>query len=151
MSTSRRGILPAAGFTLVELMIVVTVIAIVTAMAIPAVSRSRMGANEGSAVSSIKAIITANQVYETRFNSYASQLTDLSDLGIIDEVLGAADGPPGKSGYVIDYTGTRTQFELNVDPVVDGETGIRHFFADHSGIIRFREGGQATSTDTPID
>ena len=139
------------GFTLVELMFVVAIIAILMAMAIPALVRARIGSNEGSAVSSIKVIITANQTYETRFDSYAAALTDLGDIGIIDEVLADAAVPPGKAGYVFTYAGTRNQFEITADPIVPGSTGFRRFYADHTGVIRFREGSPATSSDPPLD
>ena len=151
MPLSRNRQSPSAGFTLIELLIVITVIAIFSVMAIPGLSRSRIAANEGSALSSINAILTANQVYETRFNAYATQLSDLSDLGMIDDLLGTADALPGKSGYILSYTSTSSQFSLNVDPIQAGQTGERFFFVDHSGVIRFRDGGSAASTDQPID
>lgn len=140
-----------SGFTLIELMIVVAIVAIILSMAIPALIHARAGANEGSALSSLKTIITANQTYETRFNSYATTLTNLSDMEQIDEVLAAASAAPGNSGYIFTYTGSSSTFEVTADPVTPGTSGIRHFFADRSGVIRFREGGAATSTDPPID
>ena len=139
------------GFSLIELLIVVAIIAILTTMAIPALVRARIGSNEGSAVSSIKAIITANQTYETRFRSYAGTLADLGDLDLIDEVVAAATVPPGKSCYVFTYTGSQNRFEINADPAEQDSSGFRRFFSDHTGVIRFREGAQATSGDSPID
>ena len=136
----RRTIVKRSGFTLVELMFVVSVIAIIMAMAIPALVRARMGANEGSAVSSIKAIITANQNYETRFDSYAGNLDDLGSLGMIDEVLASADALPGKSGYLVTYSSTQTTFQINADPVNPGSSGLRRFFADHTGVDSLHRG-----------
>jgi len=134
-----------------ELMIVVAVVAIVMAVALPFIQNARIGANEGSAVSSLKALVSANLTYKTRFRTYASALSDFSDVGLIDEVLGAADGPPGKSGYTFTYNGGASTFEVNAAPALPGSSGIRYFFVDTSGVIRFREDAAATVSDDPID
>ncbi len=139
------------GFTLIELMIAVALIAILLAIAIPYLQNARLAANEGSAVSSLRTISAANQTYRTRFGAYASSLSDLSSSSFIDSKLGTADAPPGKSGYVFTYSGTRNTWQANADPLTAGTSGNRYFFIDTSGVIRFREGGQASTTDSPID
>ncbi len=141
----------SGGFTLIELMIVVAILAILLAVAIPLLQNSRLSANEGSAVDSLKSLASANQTYKTRFGSYASSLSDLSDSAFIDSVLGSAGAVPGKSGYIFSYSGLNDSWATNADPIAEGATGNRHFYIDTSGVRRFREGSPSTSADTPID
>ena len=141
----------AAGFTLVELMVVVAVLAIVITLAIPVSNNARINANEGSAVGSMRTFVSSNETYRTRFGSYASAIQDLADAGIIDERLASAIADPGKAGYVFTYnTGPDTYTVLGT-PFESGRSGIRHFYVDPSGVIRFADSTRATSVSTPID
>jgi prepilin-type N-terminal cleavage/methylation domain-containing protein len=109
------------GFTLIELMIVVAIIAIIAAIAIPNLLRSRMAANETAAVASCKAFCTAEDIYRrTDYNQdgvleYAQALSGANslyetaagagDLSLIDRSFAMAEGAPGgtvtpKAGYV---------------------------------------------------
>ena len=72
-----------AGFSLIELLIVVAIILVIAAIAIPNLLRSRMAANEASAVASIRSINTSQVVYQSTYGgTYATLLTDLSDGGV---------------------------------------------------------------------
>jgi prepilin-type N-terminal cleavage/methylation domain-containing protein len=108
------------GFTLIELMIVVAIIAIIIAIAVPSLFRSRMAANEAAAAAACKAFSEAEEIYRrTDYDrdgilEYAQRLSGnnslleitagAGDLGMIDKVFGAAEGNPGavtsKAGYV---------------------------------------------------
>jgi prepilin-type N-terminal cleavage/methylation domain-containing protein len=108
------------GFTLIELMIVVAIIALIAAIAIPSLLRSRMAANEASAVASCHAFATAEEIYHrtdysgvgslkyattlSGTNSLLEKTAGSGDLALIDKVFGAAEGLPGaaspKAGYV---------------------------------------------------
>lgn len=110
------------GFTLIELMIVVAIIAIIAAIAIPNLLRSRMAANETAAVAACKAFCTAEDIYRrTDYNKdgvleYSSRLSGVNSLAdglvagdgaiaLIDRSFASAEGAPGgavtpKSGYV---------------------------------------------------
>ncbi len=108
------------GFTLIELMIVVAIIAIIAAIAIPSLLRSRMAANETAAIAACRAYLTAQEVYHrTDWNhdgvlEYAQKLdgdwslyetaTGAADVQAIDGAFARAEGNPGaaipKSGYV---------------------------------------------------
>ncbi len=137
--------------TLVELVIIVAVITTLMTFAIQSLINSRISSNEGSAVTSLRTITSANQQYEIRFQSFASRLNDFSDNGYFDSVLGYADVSPGKSGYLFQYTGSGTSWVAEAHPINGGFTGRRYFYVDTSGIIFFAEGRRATAADTPVD
>jgi type IV pilus assembly protein PilA len=160
------------GFTLIELLIVIAIILIIAAIAIPNLLRSRMAANEASAVGSLRTITTAAITYSTTYgNSFPPTLAALGPpagggadscdaSGLLDSVLSAGQ----KSGYNFTYAGANAiaaagpgctaagfnTYTVNADPVTPGTTGIRHFFTDESGVIRFNATQAATVTDPPI-
>jgi len=149
------------GFSLIELLIVVAIILIIAAIAIPNLLRSKMAANEASAVGSLRAINTACITYSTIYGTgYPALLANLgpgapataatSDL--IDSVLAAGT----KSGYVFTYTagaavgGTINTYTITAVPANIGTTGQRQFFTDQSGVIRANPSGAADVNSTPI-
>jgi prepilin-type N-terminal cleavage/methylation domain-containing protein len=159
------------GFSLIELLIVVAIILIIAAIAIPNLIRSKMAANEASAVASIRTINTGEVVYSSTYNIpnvFSLLLQDLGDAAgtcatvapiatnacLIDNNLATAVGAPGKSGYQFTYkspapgVGTYT---LTVDAVTQGSTGTRGFFSDQTLVIRAKNPGPtATVADNPI-
>lgn len=156
------------GFTLIELLIVVAIILIIAAIAIPNLMRARMAANESSAVGSLRTYTTAEIAYATSFPTvgFAASLSDLGNGGVdpctpsttsaclLDSVLAAAS--PIKSGYAFTYTvstGTstiNTNFSVTADPTDRGTTGQKGFFTDASGVIRSNLLGTATAADAAI-
>jgi len=152
-----------AGFSLVELLIVVSVILIIAAIAIPNFVRSRLRANESAAVQNLRMITTANTVYLTTYGvEYAPDLNalggepvlpDATQAGLIDSVLSAGV----KTGYRYVYTpvtvnalGHVVSYTLTAEPTTFGATGERYFYTDQTAIIHFTTTGTATSTDPPI-
>jgi prepilin-type N-terminal cleavage/methylation domain-containing protein len=151
-----------AGFSLIELLIVVAIILIVVAIAIPNFLASRMSANESSAVQETRAITTAEVVYNTQYQiGYSALLVHLGDngpitstsAGLIDSVL--ANG--NKSGYSFPYVplnpdgaGHFQSYTLNASPVNPGYTGRKYFYTDQTAIMRFSVLGAATGADAPI-
>jgi prepilin-type N-terminal cleavage/methylation domain-containing protein len=151
------------GFSLIELLIVVAIILIIAAIAIPNLLRSKMAANEASAVASLRTYNTAIVSYSTTYNT--DPATDLSQLGpattpsstaadLVDNLLGSAT--PSKSGYTFTYTagsatnGVISQYSITAQPQ-SASTGQRYFFTDQSGVIRQTTNGTAaTATSNPI-
>ena len=149
------------GFSLIELLIVVAIILIIAAIAIPNLLRSRIAANEASAVGSIRTINTSEVTYATTYNNVG--FADLGWLGgagglangagLIDSVLASGT----KSGYVFTLTtggapstgGPATMYDVHGDPL-NSQTGQRHFYSDQSGVIRANVSTAATGTDGPL-
>jgi type IV pilus assembly protein PilA len=86
------------GFTLIELLVVIAIIAIIAAMAIPGLLRSKLAANEASAISTIRAISSANVTYQSACGGYAITFATLSTNRFLPEPLVGVT--PVKSGYV---------------------------------------------------
>ncbi|MBI4585904.1 MAG: type II secretion system protein [Planctomycetes bacterium] len=137
----------SGGFTLVELMVVIAVLAIIMAMALPSLFNARMAGNEASAIGSLRTLVSVNSTYKTRFQSYATSLGSLQTTGYIDDVLASGS----KSGYTFTYTGAVDTFSITGDPISPGSSGSRYFFTDESGVIRFSSTGTATATSSAVD
>jgi type IV pilus assembly protein PilA len=148
------------GFSLIELLIVVAIILIIAAIAIPNLLRSKMAANEASAVATIRTLNTSAVAYSTTYGQYPTHLTNLGPAttpsstaaDLIDSVIGGSD-PATKSGYTFVWTGTGSpvsSYTLVATPVSQGVTGQRGFFTDQSGVIRADPTGSATSSSTPL-
>lgn len=151
------------GFSLIELLIVIAIILIIAAIAIPNLLSGKMAANEASAVQSLRAIQSAETAYANTYPTvgYSSSLAALGGPGgscvasstqacLIDPVLASGQ----KSGYNITWTGDgltpSVAYSLNADPILRGSTGRRSFFTDEPGVIYYNETAPATINDTPL-
>ncbi len=136
------------GFSLIELLIVVAVIGIIAAIAVPNLVQSKKAANEASAISSVRNIVTAQITYASTVGGGAfGDLADLTAAEFIDNVLGAGS----KDGYTFTVTGggSTSVFTVNADPI-DANTGTRGFFSDQTGVIRFVNSGSADASSQPL-
>jgi type IV pilus assembly protein PilA len=140
------------GFSLIELLIVVAIILIIAAIAIPNLLRARRSANEGSATASMRTIGSGELLYNSTNGAFGT-LAQLSADSIIDNVLGSGT----KSGYTFqatpDATSPALQFTATGTPQVSTgatQTGSRFYFIDESQVVRFNLGGAATSGSTAI-
>jgi len=141
------------GFSLIELLIVVAIILIIAAIAIPNLLRSRMSANEASAVGSIRTINTSAVMYSATYPD-AGFPASLAALGgaspctateaqacLLDEFLASGT----KSGYAFAWTGDGNTpsvgYAIAATPVSVGSTGQRMFCSDQSGVISYDPSG----------
>ena len=152
------------GFSLIELLIVVAIILIIAAIAIPNLLRSRIAANQASAVGSIRMVNTAEITYSSSFGlGFSATLLQLgppasgpvtaSAAGLIDSVLAGG----AKSGYSFTYSpalpdaaGRYNGYTLNGGPTTPGQTGSAYYFTDQTHVIRGNLTGTASASDSSV-
>jgi type IV pilus assembly protein PilA len=144
------------GFSLIELLIVVAIILIIAAIAIPNLLRSKMAANEASAVGSLRTINTSSVAFSTTYGNYPHILGDLgpstSPTSTAADLIDSALVTGSKSGYSFTYTAATPwqQYSIVANPTTPGVTGQRYFYTDQSGVIRVNLTAGAKSADKPI-
>jgi type IV pilus assembly protein PilA len=160
------------GFSLIELLIVVAIILIIAAIAIPNLLRARMAANESSAVASVRTVNTAEVTYNSTYPTvgFSPNLLDLGGpLGaacvpatgtacLIDSVL-ANNGNPaasGKSGYSFTTGagtvsgGVNVGYVIVAKPITVNQTGIRAFCAEEDAVVRVDPAGVCSNTEAGV-
>jgi prepilin-type N-terminal cleavage/methylation domain-containing protein len=143
------------GFTLLELLIVIAIILIIAAVAIPKLARARMSAFEMAAIRTMHTINTAQVQYFSTYGRYAATLAELGPApGNAPASAAAADLIPGElaitglsSGYTFTMVGTPAGYTVNADPQTYDVTGSRTFFTDHSNVIRQHFGNESATTN----
>jgi len=143
------------GFSLIELLIVVAIILIIAAIAIPNLMRSKIAANQASAVASLRTLNTSTALYNTNYNLYPSALSNMATAAtvtstsadLVDAVLASGT----KSGYNFTWAGggTTGAYTIVANPV-SASTGTVHYFTDQSLVIRSNATAAATVNDLPI-
>ena len=144
------------GFTLVEIMIVVAIIALLAAIAIPNLLRARHNSNETAAIGSMRTFSTAMESFRAAQTppTYPAALVDLSNAVpqyVPAALSGATNAANSRQGYFFTYARTSSNaYTLNGDPETVNTTGTRQFFVDESGVVRAATGAQANAGSPPI-
>jgi type IV pilus assembly protein PilA len=152
------------GFSLIELLIVVTIILIIAAIAIPNLMHSKMSANEAAAVEALRTLNSTAVMYSMSYGGFPHQISDLgptsgspnpssASADLIDSVLATGVKSGYKFSFAIvsaDPAGNVISYSITATPTVPGSTGQRSFYTDQSGTIRATSNGTADSTSTPL-
>lgn len=156
------------GFSLIELLIVVAIILIVAAIAVPNLLKARIAANEASAVSSVREIKTSEMLYASAYPTvgYATQLSALGGPEpctpssttaclVPDPLSGAGPGTQGKSGYVFSAVGSGSgtandTFVIGAAPLNPNVTGTRLFCTSNDNALRADPGPGSTPVTTVV-
>lgn len=135
------------GFTLIELMIVVAIIAIISAIAIPNLLRSRVQTNESAAIQSLRTVVGAQVAFQATNYEFATTFPELT--AATPQFL-AGDWEPANGGYTYVLGGDPDNFTLNANAKQYGVTGNHGYYTDASGVIRFAVMADADAAGTPI-
>jgi len=142
------------GFSLMELLIVVAILLIIGAIAVPKLNTARMHTQEMAAIRQIHTLHTAQTQYFSQFGKYAANLRELgppsggapgpSAADLIPEELAAGI----KTGYKFALQGTKEGYTVSADPITYNSTGRRTFFSDQTLVIRENWGAEPATANS---
>ncbi len=152
------------GFSLIELLIVVAIILIIAAIAIPNLLRARISANESAAVGALRTLNTAQVSYNSTYptvgfagtlsylagTTCASTVPTSTTACLIDSALGGGT----KSGYVFALSGVSgtpaSSYQFVASPVGPNQTGVRYFCSFADGVVRFDPANLISTCDGTV-
>ncbi len=145
------------GFSLTELLIVIAIILIIVAAALPRLTKARMFAEETAAIRAVSVMHTAQTQYYSQYGRYATALAELgppasgsagpSGADLLDRELGEGR----KGGYLFNLQGNPQGYVISAQPKQFGTNGSRTFYSDQTQIIRNRNSNEpATAQDSEI-
>jgi type IV pilus assembly protein PilA len=155
MSEKKRRV---RGFSLIELLIVISIILIILAIALPKLNKATMYTKEMAAIATIsKTIHAAETQYMSQYGRFAQSLQELGPPSSGASTQASADlistdlAKGEKQGYKYSVTGTPQGYQVNAEPVNFGTTGSRTFYSDQSMTVHAHQGQEpATASDPEI-
>jgi type IV pilus assembly protein PilA len=144
-----------AGFSMVELLVVISIIMIILAIAIPSVHKARMNAAEVIVAREVQTIQQAQMQYMSQYGKYARSLGELGPPDHGEDSPGAASLIPRKlakgekDGYLFSLTATATGFAISAVPKSFGSSGRRTFYEDQDGIVHQNWGSEPATRNSP--
>ena len=150
----RRTSAARRGFSLIELLIVISIILIIITMAVPKFNQAKRFANETGALTAIKSIHEAQVQYQSQYGRFATSLAELGPpqsgaagpaaADLIDATFAAGI----KSGYKLTVAGNQSGYTINANPETFGTTGTRTFFSDQTMVIRENDGAEPATASS---
>ena len=146
---------PSRGFSLIELLIVISIILIIAMIAAPKLGRTRMYSQEMAAIQHIKTLHTAQAQYYSQYGRYAASLAELGPPTAGNPGPHAADLIPGdlasgeKGGYRFTLQATPTGYVIQAEPVQFNTSGSRTFYSDQTLVIRNNFGPEPATASSP--
>jgi prepilin-type N-terminal cleavage/methylation domain-containing protein len=135
------------GFSLIELLIVVAIIGIIAAIAVPYFERAKQASSSASAVSSMRTINSSEAAYHSAIGQYGT----LAELGNANYIADSNLSSGRKSSYTFSViTLTTLNYEAIADPTIDPANSYQHYFIDATGVMRVQVGATATATSNAI-
>lgn len=154
--SERRRSKGRAGFSLIELLIVIAIILVILTVALPKLTNAVRGARETGAVKAITTIHTAQVQYYSSYNRYAASLQELGPpasgaegpaaAGLIERDLASGE----KGGYKYTVTATPTGYAITAVPVHFGTDGSKTYFSDSGMGIHYHSGQEPATTSDPL-
>jgi type IV pilus assembly protein PilA len=145
----------ARGFSLIELLIVIAIILIILAIAVPKLGNARMNASEMAVIREMQTVNTMQTQYMSQFGRFAANLAELGPPASGAAGPQAADLIPAslssgdKDGYVFTLTGTPSGYTLTATPKVFNTSGRRTFFSDQNMIIHQNWSAEVANASSP--
>ena len=136
----------SAGFTILELMIVIALLAILLVAAVPSFLNARKNAAAAGVIGRMKTTVTANEQFHLRFRTFAASETEIINAGFLLDYTNDPD-----PSYLYTYSGGLSTWSMIASPTELGVTGDHYFYVDHTGVIRFESTGVATAASPPVD
>ncbi len=137
-----------AGFSLIELLMVVTIMGIIASIAVPNLLRSKAAANEAVAISYMRSWSAAQELYHTNHGCYADADNQLFDQGLI-----GGHNSANSHGYTFSLDnplGSQYTWWGRASPDIPGESGTRWFYIDQTGVMRWSTSGAINSNSPPL-
>jgi len=142
------------GFSLIELLIVISIILIIITIAVPKFQHAQMLTRETAAIQAIRAIHTAQVEYYSQYGKYAASLTELgppasgAPSAAAADVIGNDVAGGEKQGYKYTLTSTQGGYIINAVPVAYGTSGSRSFFSDQSMVVHYNDGAETATAQS---
>lgn len=143
------------GFSLIELLIVIAIILIIAAIAVPKLDKARMHTQEMAAIRQIGTVHQAQTQYYSQFGKYAKSLTELGPPSGGEAGPEGADLIPGdlakgeKTGYRFTVQAVEGGYTVSAVPVTYGSTGRRTFYSDQTLVVRENWGQEPADANSP--
>jgi len=136
------------GFTWIDVLIALMIVAIMAAVAIPNLIRTRMNSNELTVPGNLRAVVAAEVAFQAAHGWYTSSFDELTQA---KPAFLEGDWFNPRKGYKFSLSGTGDSFKVTAEPANLVRSGQRYFFVDESGVVRFSVSGPADNQSPVVD